>query len=378
VSILRTWAMFIKELRHIFRDPRSLLMALALPLFQLLLFGYALNLDVDRIPTIIYDGDRSPASRDLIDGFRGSRFFDVRAVVSENSEIEQAIDRNQALLGVSIPDDYSHQIAAGNRAEIQVIADGSDSNTASIALAYVESVIQTQGVRLRILSQQQRAGFTPTLPVEARVRVWYNDTLESKNFVVPGLVAIILMIIASLLTSLTIAREWEMGTMEQLLSTALRPSDIILGKMGAFFLVGVIDTAISVIVAIYVFEVPFRGSIVLLGVTSCVFLCGAMSWGLLVSAVAESQLAAFQVGMVTSFLPGFLLSGFIYTIDNMPVPIQMITRVVPARYFVTIVRAIFQKGVGLEVLLPDVLFLLIFSLLAFILATRTLRGRMGY
>ena len=166
--------------------------------------------------------------------------------------------------------------------------------------------------------------------------------------------------------------------MEQLLSTALRPADIILGKMGAFFLVGVIDTVISVLVAVYVFEVPFRGDVFLLGATSCVFLCGAMSWGLLVSAVAESQLAAFQVGMVTSFLPGFLLSGFIYIIDNMPTPIQMITRVIPARYFVTIVRAIFQKGVGLEVLLPDVVFLLVFSLLAFVLATATLRRRMGY
>ncbi len=378
MSVFRTWAMFIKELRHILRDPRSLLMALALPLFQLLLFGYALNLDVDQIPTVIYDGDHSPASRDLIERFRGSRFFDVRAIVPRNSQIEQAINKGDALLGISIPDDYSRQIAAAHRADVQVIADGSDSNTASIALAYVDSVIQTQAVHLRLQVQQQHAGFTPTLPVEARVRVWYNDTLESKNFVVPGLVAIILMIIASLLTSLTIAREWEMGTMEQLLSTALRPADIILGKMGAFFLVGAIDTVISVVVAIYVFSVPFRGSIYLLAVTSCIFLCGAMSWGLLVSAVAESQLAAFQVGMVTSFLPGFLLSGFIYVIDNMPTPIQWVTRAVPARYFVTIVRAIFQKGVGLEVLLSDVLFLLAFSVAAFVLATASLGKRMGY
>jgi ABC-2 type transport system permease protein len=377
VSIPRTWAMFIKELRHILRDPRSLMMALALPLFQLLLFGYALNLDVDRIATTIYDGDRSPASRELIQAFESSRFFQVRAVVPEYSDIEQAIERSQSLLGIVIPNDYSRQIAAGDRAEIQVIADGSDSNTASIALAYAEALIQEQSARLRIHAQEQRAGFTPTLPVEDRVRVWYNDTLESKNFVVPGLVAIILMIIASLLTSLTIAREWETGTMEQLLSTSLRASDIILGKMGAFFLVGVMDTVLSVLVAVYVFNIPFRGSVFLLAATSCVFLCGAMFAGLLVSSVAESQLVAFQVGMVTSFLPGFLLSGFIYTIANMPAPIQAITRVVPARYFVTIVRAIFQKGVGLEVLLPDVLFLLGFSVLAFVLSTVFLQRRMG-
>jgi ABC-2 type transport system permease protein len=377
VNILRTWAMFIKELRHILRDPRSLMMALALPLFQLLLFGYALNLDVDRIATTIYDGDRSSASRDLIQAFESSRFFQVRAVVPEYSGIEQAINRSESLLGIVIPNDYSRQVAAGNRAEIQVIADGSDSNTASIALAYVETVIQNQSALVRIHAQQQHAGFTPTQPVEARMRVWYNDTLESKNFVVPGLVAIILMIIASLLTSLTIAREWETGTMEQLLSTSLRAADIILGKMGAFFLVGVMDTILSVLVAIYVFDIPFRGSVVLLAATSCVFLCGAMFAGLLVSSVAESQLVAFQVGMVTSFLPGFLLSGFIYTIDNMPAPIQVITRAVPARYFVTIVRSIFQKGVGLEVLWLDVLFLVGFSLLAFVLSTVLLQRRMG-
>jgi len=377
VNILRTWAMFIKELRHILRDPRSLMMALALPLFQLLLFGYALNLDVDRIATTIYDGDRSSASRDLIQAFESSRFFQVRAVVPEYSGVEQAINRSESLLGIVIPNDYSRQVAAGNRAEIQVIADGSDSNTASIALAYVETVIQNQSALVRIHAQQQHAGFTPTQPVEARMRVWYNDTLESKNFVVPGLVAIILMIIASLLTSLTIAREWETGTMEQLLSTSLRAADIILGKMGAFFLVGVMDTVLSVLVAVYVFDIPFRGSVVLLAATSCVFLCGAMFAGLLVSSVAESQLVAFQVGMVTSFLPGFLLSGFIYTIDNMPAPIQVITRAVPARYFVTIVRSIFQKGVGLEVLWLDVLFLLGFSLLAFVLSTVLLQRRMG-
>lgn len=377
MNILRTWAMFIKELRHILRDPRSLMMALALPLFQLLLFGYALNLDVDRIATTIYDGDRSSASRDLIQAFESSRFFQVRAVVPEYSGVEQAINRSESLLGIVIPNDYSRQVAAGNRAEIQVIADGSDSNTASIALAYVETVIQNQSALVRIHAQQQHAGFTPTQPVEARMRVWYNDTLESKNFVVPGLVAIILMIIASLLTSLTIAREWETGTMEQLLSTSLRAADIILGKMGAFFLVGVMDTVLSVLVAVYVFDIPFRGSVVLLAATSCVFLCGAMFAGLLVSSVAESQLVAFQVGMVTSFLPGFLLSGFIYTIDNMPAPIQVITRAVPARYFVTIVRSIFQKGVGLEVLWLDVLFLLGFSLLAFVLSTVLLQRRMG-
>jgi ABC-2 type transport system permease protein len=377
MSLRRTLAILGKELRHILRDPRSLLMALALPLFQLLLFGYALNLDVDRIATMVYDASRSPASRELIETFRSSRFFDVRAVVDNADDIERAIDRNQVILGLVIPQDYSQKIDEGSPTGVQVLADGSDSNTASIALGYVETVVQTYGYHLRVRGQEEHAGFTPNLPVEARVRVWYNDSLESKNFVVPGLVAIILMIIASLLTSLAVAREWEMGTMEQLRSTELRAADIILGKMGAYFLVGAIDTVISVLVAIYVFEVPFRGDLSLLAATSGVFLCGAMFWGLLISSIAESQLVAFQVGMVTSFLPGFLLSGFIYIIDNMPPAIQLITRFVPARYFVSIVRSIFQKGVGLEVLWPDVAFLVAFSVLSFVLSTMALRRRMG-
>jgi ABC-2 type transport system permease protein len=377
MSIRRTGAMLGKELRHILRDPRSLIMALVLPIFLMLLFGYALNLDLDRIPTMIHDADHSQDSRELVQAFQGSRFFEVRGVVDSAEDIERAIDRDQAILGIVIPQDYSRKLAAGSRVDVQILADGSDSNTASIALGYAETVIQTFGFQLRTRNQEQRAGFTPALPVEPRIRVWYNDTLESKNFVVPGLIAVILMVIASLPTALTIAREWEMGTMEQLLSTPLRPAEMILGKMGAYFVVGAIDTAMSVVVSIRVFDVPFRGDMFLLAATSGVFLCGAMGWGLLLSSVAKSQFMAFQMGMVSSFLPAFLLSGFIYLIDNMPVAIQVITRLTPARYFVTLVRAIFQKGVGLEILWPELLFLAAFSLVVFVLSTLAMKRRMS-
>ncbi len=377
MRIGRTWAMLLKELRHISRDPRSLGMALVLPLFLMLLFGYALNLDLDRIPTMIYDADRTPESRALIQNFEGSRFFDVRGVTDNYRDIENAIDRNQVLLGIAIPPDYARTLGGAGHAEVQFLADGSDSNTASIALGYAETVVQTYGFQLRTRGQQQLAGFTPQIPVEARIRIWYNETVESKNFVVPGLIAVILMVISSLPTALTIAREWEMGAMEQLMSTPLRPAEMILWKMGAYFVVGAIDTIISVAVAIYVFKVPFRGDMALLAGSAAIFLCGAMCWGLLLSSIAKSQFMAFQMGMVSSFLPAFLLSGFIYLIENMPAAIQVMTRMIPARYFVTLVRSIFQKGVGLEVLWPELAFLSGFSLIVLILSTLAMRKKMG-
>src|ERR1019366_398689 len=258
-------------------------------------------------------------------------------------DIEKDIDKSTVLLGIVIPRDYSQRLNAGGKANIQILLDGSDSNTASIALSYVEGLVQNYALQVRSNGQDRRAGIPLVSPVDARVRIWYNSTLESTNYIVPGL-------IAALLTSLTIAREWEMGTIEQLLSTPVRAAEIVMCKMLAFFVVGLADTTIAVLVGIFVYGVPFRGSPWVLALTTMIFLSGAFFWGILVSALARSQLFAFQLGLVTTFLPSFMLSGFLYAIENMPVPIQIITHVVPARYFVTIVRAIFLKGVGLRVL----------------------------
>ncbi|MFB3827795.1 MAG: ABC transporter permease [Bryobacteraceae bacterium] len=355
----RTRAVFLKELRHIVRDVRSLIMAIALPLVMLLAFGWALSLDVDRVPTLVYDADLTPRSREMVERFRGSRFFDVLGYVDGYAPLESAIDRGEALLGVVIPRGYG----AGRNPSVQVVLDGSDSNTAAIALSYVQAL--------------ERAGIGRRPRVETRLRVWYNSTLESRNYVVPGLIAVILMIIAALLTSLTIAREWEMGTMEQLLSTPLRPAEIVFGKMAAFFLLGVTDTLISVAVGLWIFGVPFRGSVVLLAATGCVFLCGALFWGIFISAATRSQLLAYQLGFITSFLPAFLLSGFVYSIENMPPVIQAISHIFPARYFVTTLKGIFLKGVGLEVLWADGAFLVAYSTLVFLLANRKMRQKVA-
>ncbi len=218
---------------------------------------------------------------------------------------------------------------------------------------------------------------TLSAPVEARLRVWYNSSLQSKNYIVPGLIAVILMIITSMLTSLTIAREWEMGTMEQLLSTPVRPAEMVLGKMLAYFVVGVVDALVAVLVGVFLFGVPLRGSILLLAATGCLFLCGVLFWGIYISAAAKSQMMAFQLGMLSSFLPAMLLSGFIYAIENMPLPIRLITYLTPTRYFVTILKGIFLKGIGLRTLWAEIVFLAVFGIAVFVGATRKLRAKVA-
>jgi ABC-2 type transport system permease protein len=377
MSYRRTRAVLVKELHHIVRDSRSLGMALAVPVVMLLLFGFALSLDVDRIPTLVYDQDGTATSRDLIARFRGSRFFDIRGAVRSYVDIERGIDRGQILMGIVIPPDYSRHIESGRQGIVQILLDGSDSNTASIALGYADTIVRNYSLSLRREAQDRKGGGRLIVPVDARLRVWYNTSLESKNYVVPGLIAVILMIIAALLTSLCIAREWEMGTMEQILSTPLRPAEMVLGKMLAYFIVGLADAAVSLAVAVLVFQVPFRGSFLFLAVTCCVFLFGALCWGVFVSAAARSQVEAYQMGLLSSFLPAFLLSGFVYSIETMPPAIRVVTHIFPARYFVTILKGVFLKGVGLEVLWTEVALLAAYATLVFLLATRKLRQKLG-
>ena len=362
MKLQRLTAVLRKELLHIMRDPRSLALALLMPMLLLLLFSYALSLDVDHIPTLIFDQDSSPVSRSLIAQFKGSRYFSIEGYVSDYREIERAVGKNTCLLAVVIPRDFGRQLKP-----VQLLLDGTDSNTASIARGYAESVVNgwaAQRLRQRV-------------PIEARTRVWYNSSLESKNFIVPGLISVILMIIAALLTSLTVAREWETGTLEQLLSTPLRSHEFILGKLGAFFILGVLDAIIAIIAAVFVFDVPFRGSLLFLGAATAVFLVGAFSWGLFLSSVADTQLEAFQMGMLSSFLPAFLLSGFIYAIENMPLPVQIVTYLFPSRYFIAILKATFLKGLGFAELWPQLLALVLYAAVVSTLAMRRTRTKVA-
>jgi ABC-2 type transport system permease protein len=373
MSFRRTRAMAQKEFLHILRDPRSLIMALALPFLMILLFGYALTLDVDRIPTLIYDQAGTVESRALIARFQGSRYFQILGGIDNYKTIEDNINKDKCMLGVVIPRDYTRQLLSGQKAQVQLIFDGSDSNTASIAGGYANALIQAHNFQIRSEVQNSKGGGSLRAPVESRPRIWYNSDLKSKNYVVPGLIAFIMMIIASLLTSLTIAREWEIGAMEQLLSTPVRPAEIVLGKMAAFFFLGITDLIITVAAGVIIFRVPMRGSYVFLMVTSCIFLIGALCWGILLSASSRTQTIAFQLGMLTSFLPAFILSGFIFAIENMPAPIQAVTYLFPTRYFMTIVKSIFLRGVGIQVLGMEVVLLLAYAVLIFVIATRRLR-----
>jgi len=377
MSARRLRAIFVKEIHHIVRDSRSLAMALAVPVMMLLLYGYALSLDVDRVATMVYDQDGTQASRDLIAQFRGSRYFEIEGLAGNYAEIERAIDRNKIVMAVVVPRDYSRLLRSGHDAPVQLILDGSDSNTASIVLGYAETVVRNYSFQVRSGTQNRRGGERPVLPIDARLRVWYNSSLESKNYVVPGLIAVILQIIGAMLTSLTIAREWEMGTMEQLLSTPMRPTEMVLGKMMAYFALGLADSVLGVVVGLFVFQVPFRGSIVFLAVSLCVFLIGVLFWGLFVSAAAKTQLQAYQMGLLSSFLPAFLLSGFVYSVETMPTVIQVISHIVPARYITTIMKGIFLKGVGIEVLWGELGFLLLYATIVFLAATRKVNQKLA-
>jgi len=366
-----------KEFLHILRDPRSLVMALALPLLMILLFGYALTLDVDRIPTIVYDSDHTPESRELISRFQGSRYFAILGSVSDYKSIEEKINRDECVLGIAIPQNYARDVLSGRAPKIQMLFDGSDSNTASIGLGYANAIVQSYAAELRGQAQNRMGRNTSTVPIESRLRIWYNSQLKSKNYIVPGLIALILMIIGALLTSLTLAREWETGTMEQLLSTPLRPAEVALGKMSAYFVLGLIDMFLTILVGVGIFQVPQHGSYIFLVLTGCLFLAGALFWGILISALSRSQLLAYQMAMLSSFLPAFLLSGFVFAIENMPIPVQMVTHLFPTRYFVTTLKGIFLRGVGMEILYMEVFFLAAYAGIVFLVAIKRLRQKVA-
>lgn len=366
----RLLAVARKEAIQIRRDARSLAMAFAIPMLLIVMYGFALTLDVDNLPTIVYDQDRSAASREFLRGFTESGYFTVVATARAWPEIERALDGGRAQVALVVPPNFARDLDLGRRVAVQALLDGSDANTATIATGYVEAIARRFSERLAV----DRAGGIVRPPaVEGRLRVWYNADLQSKNFIVPGLIAVIMMVIAAMLTSLTVAREWERGTMEQLAATPIRVGELVAGKLLPYFVIGVLDVALAVGAATLLFGVPLRGRPLLLLAFSTVFLLGAVSLGLFISIKTRSQLLASQMAILTTFLPSFLLSGFAFDIANMPRALQLVTYAVPARYFVSALKAIFLKGVGLEVLWPQALLLLVFAGAVTVLAIRSFK-----
>jgi ABC-2 type transport system permease protein len=361
MNLHRTRAVARKEFLHILRDPQSLFLALAIPALLLLLFGYALSLDVDRIPIVFQDADRTPQSRALIERFLASRYFALDA-------------SSKPMVQLSIQQGFARSVEAGQPVAVQMVLDGSDANTAGIARNYAEGILLLHSEELRT-QRRLRAGQTRPPLLEARVRMLYNAELKSRNYIVPGLIAVILMLIACLLTALCVAREWENGSMEQLLSTPLRPTELLLGKLSAYFALGLVDMVLAIVAGIGLFGVPLRGNALLLFATGCIFLAGALSWGLFISVVTRHQLLAFQVSMTTSFLPAFLLSGFIYSIENMPQVVQIFTWLVPSRFFISFLKDIFLKGNGIALLWPQILFLVVYTALVFFRAVTKMKAK---
>lgn len=373
----RIWAVARKEGIHIIRDWRSLVMGIAIPILLLTLFGYALTLDVDEVPLVVWDQGGTQASRDFISRFEGSPYFALRRVVQAYAEVERAIDAGEALVALVIPVDFAMDVESGRVGRAQAIVDGSDSNTATIVLGYVETVARTYNQDLAIEQAARTSGRTVTVPLDLRQRVWFNADMESKNYIIPGLIAVIMMVIAAMLTSLTVAREWETGTMEQVISTPLKGPELILGKLLPYFSIGMLDVLVAVLMGEFLFEVPLRGNVALLFGMAAVFLAGALSLGMLISIVTKAQLLASQLAMVVTFLPAFLLSGFMYDISNMPNVIQVLTHVVPARYFVSLLKGIYLKGVGLELLMMEAVLLAVFGLLVLLAANLVFKKKMA-
>jgi len=376
MNLRRLKAVAKKEFLHVLRDPRSLMMGIGMPMLLLFLFGYALTLDVDRVPLVVWDQAETAQSREFISRFSGSRYFELRRQqASGYRAIEEAIDRREALIALVIPPDFDRLLSRGERAPVQTILDGSDPTTATIALGYAEATA-AQFSRDVALKQVLRAGIAPRLPsLELKPRVWFNTDMVSRNFIFPGLIAVVMMIMAAILTSLCMAREWETGTMEQLIATPVSGLELIFGKLAPYFCIGVLDLILCVCVGEFVFDVPLRGSLVLLGALALLFLLGALSFGILLSIITRNQFLASQLAIVTTVLPAFLLSGFIFPIENMPLPIQAVTRVISARYFVFILRGIYLKDVGLEVLWPEALFLGLFGTIVLTVAVRKFRKK---
>lgn len=377
MNLRRLWAVARKESLHIRRDPRSLILAIGIPMFMLVMFGEALTLDVDRVPFVVWDQSRSVESRDLVARFSATRYFAYQGTATGYREVERAIDSRAAMLALVVPPDFAAKLAAGRAAGVQAIVDGSDSNTAGLVLGYTQAIVAGFNQQLSLEQVRRSTGSAPAAALELRPRVWFNADLESRNFIVPGIMAVIMGLIAALLTSLTIAREWERGTMEQLISTPVKPAEIILGKLLPYAALGLVNMAIAVVMAVFFFQVPLRGSVPLLFGVGMIFVVATLAQGIFISTIARQQLLASQLAMISTFLPAFLLSGFAFAIANMPLPVQGVTHIVPARYFVSLVKGIFLRGVGLETLWRDALFLVAFAVLLIGLSIRKTRKTLG-
>jgi ABC-2 type transport system permease protein len=358
VSLRKLWAVAKKELKQASRDPLTLTMLLGLPTMMLLLYGYALNFDVRHIPLAVQDRDKSALSRELLAAFSNSTYFDVVKDLEDGADMERLTERGRARAILVVPEGFARELEAGASVGLQLLLDGSDSNTATLALGYASAIVaQADAARAR--------GALALLPagIDYQPRVFYNPELRSTQFLVPGLIGMILMLTGVLSTALSVVREKERGTMEQLRVTSLRPAELVLGKTLPYLAISLLATCFVLVAARWLFDVVVRGPYLDLFVVTLVYLTGALGWGLMVSTIADTQALAFQISIVSSLLPSIILSGFVFPISSMPPVIQLLTYVVPARYFLVVLRGVILKGSGLLPYWRDMAFLLLYAAL---------------
>jgi len=344
-----------KEFLQLRRDPRLLRVVIISPIFQLLVFGYAATTDVHHISTAVYDEDRSQASRALVQQFTGSGYFDYDYFISSPKEMDALLDAGKAQMVLHIPPRFSADLAHNHIAQVQLVLDGSDSMTAGIISGYAPGVIARYSQQIAVTRLNRLRRVLPQVPrIDARLRVWYNPELKSVNFMVPGVLCTLLLVVTMILTSLAIVKEREIGTLEQLIVTPITPGELMLGKTLPFVLLGFVDLVLVTTVAVLWFHVPLNGSLALLVALTAIFLLASLGGGLFISTVSRTQ----QQAMVTGFffmMPSVILSGFMFPIQNMPRFIQYLTYAIPLRYYLVIIRGIFLKGNGIDVLWPQAL-----------------------
>jgi len=376
MSLTRFLAVARKEVVQILRDSRSLIIVVIMPVVLVLLFGYGVSLDLKGLPVYVYDQDGTQQSQDLLKRFQASAYFDVVRVVNDYPALARSLDDGHAKMGIVVPWDFSERLRDGRPAQIQAIVDGTDDNTANVLIGYAQAVVQGYSSDLQLAWLRNHGQVVQPASVSIETRTWYNEDLESSAFIVPGVLALVMSVIGAFLTSLTIAREWERGTMEQLISTPVTSAEIMLGKLVPYFVIGMFDVILCALIAIYWFQVPFRGSALTLLVSSAMFMVVVLSLGFFISVTAKSQFAASQIALLITFLPAFLLSGFLFAIEQMPIALQWITRILPARYYVSVLKKIFLKGTPTALLYADLVPLAVFALVLAVLATRTFHKRL--
>jgi ABC-2 type transport system permease protein len=354
-----------KELLELRQDPKLFGVLFIAPIIQLTFLGYAATTDVKNVPILVVDSDRTPASQRLIEAFSGSPYFTIVSMVGSVNDIDPSLESGDAWMALSIPAGYGESTASGQSAVVQVVADGTDSNSATLALGYARSLVAAHAGDL---AAKRHGSAGAVAPIDARIRVWFNPQLESREFMIPGVVATLLLVITTNLSSMGIVREKELGTLEQLNVTPLARWELIVGKLLPYGLIGMIDVVLVTAFAVLWFEIPLAGSPVLLFATSLIYLLTTLGLGLFISTISNTQQQSMMTATFFFLTPMLYLSGFIFPIENMPAAIQPLTYLIPLRYFIVIVRGIFLKGVGVAVLWPEILALLAWGVGILVLA----------